>query len=124
MAAPMNPPMTMATPAATKPATQPVVLKFTDKSIKAIQAGTKTVTIRKGVRTYPMTVRAVGNPGEMVVLDSVTTTPKKMIQLTETDAKANGSASLDELKAELLKDFPGISGDDMVTVVSFKLWKA
>jgi uncharacterized protein YqfB (UPF0267 family) len=116
-------PMVMKSPA-TKPIVEPVVLKFTDKSIKAIQAGTKTATIRKGARPLPATVRAVGNPGDMVMLDSVTTTTKKLSELTEADAKANGSVSLDELKTELLNDYPGLTADDTVTVISFKLWKA
>lgn len=113
-------PMVMATPA-TVPTVEPVVLKFTETSIKAIQAQTKTATIRKGVRPYPSTVRAVGTAGDVVMLSDVTTTPKKMSELTEEDAKANGSASLEALKTQLTKDYPGITADDMVTVIAFKL---
>jgi len=104
------------------PASEPVVLKFTEASITAIQAGTKTATIRKGVRTFSAaTVRAVGAEDSVVMLDHVTTATKKMSELTEADAKANGSASLDDLKAQLAKDYPGIGAEDVVTVIGFKL---
>ena len=105
---------------ATMPVPEPMVLRFNESSIKAIQAGTKTATIRKGVRTFTGPVRAVGTAGNIVILDGVTTLSKKMSELTETDAKANGSASLDVLKTQLMKDYPAITPDDVVTVIGFK----
>jgi uncharacterized protein YqfB (UPF0267 family) len=111
---------TMPTPA--MPTTQALVLKFSPKSIKAIQAGTKTATIRKGVRAFPPgLVRAVGTDGNVVMLDGVTVNVKKFSELTDVDAKANGSASLDELKTELARDYKGIAADDTVTVIGFRL---
>ena len=107
---------------ATMPAVEPVVLKFTDKSIQAIQTGTKTATIRKGARMFPTkTARAVGANGNIVMLTIVSATPKKMSELTASDATANGSASLDALKTELAADYKNIAPGDVVTVIVFKL---
>ncbi len=106
----------------TPPATQPVFLKFSEKSIRAIQARTKTATVRKGVRAFPPgPLRAVGTDGSVVMLVHVKAMVKTMRELTDADAKANGSASVDQLKADLAHDFKGIGADDVVTVIEFRL---
>ncbi len=125
MVTPATMPVATMKSAAMKPMAEPVVLKFTDKSIQAIQAGNKTATIRKGARTFPNKVaRAIGATGNVVMLDIVSATPKKMSELTAADAMANGSASLDALKTELAADYKNIAGSDVVTVITFKLSNA
>jgi uncharacterized protein YqfB (UPF0267 family) len=115
------PPVAMSV-ASTAPAVLPPELKFSGESIKAIQAGTKTATVRKGVRSFPAgLIKAISTNAEPIVLQNVVTTSKKMSELTDADAKLNGSDSLDELKADLSRDYPGIEPEDVVTVITFKL---
>jgi ASCH domain len=119
-ASPATAPVVMAPPAATKPVAVLATLKFNPQSIKTIMAGTKTATIRKGVRTFPSgVVEADGAGKTSVTLQDVVTVTKKMSELTQADAKANGSSSLDELKTDLAKNYPGIEADDLVTVITF-----
>jgi hypothetical protein len=108
--------------ASTAPVVLPTTLKFSRDSIRAIQDGSKIATVRKGVRTFPAgLIKAVCNNVPPIVLQNVVTTPKKFTDLTEADAKANGSESLDELKDDLQRDYPGIQPGDMVTVITFRV---
>jgi hypothetical protein len=118
---PATRPVNVVAPAATRPAEAPKILRFNEKSIKAILAGTKTISIREGAREFPdSTVKAVGSSGTVVMLTDVTTVQKKVSELTAEDAKANGSTSLEDLQAEMLKNYPGIKGVDLVTVIKFR----
>jgi hypothetical protein len=108
--------------AASAPVIVPATLQFSKRSIKSIQAGTKIATVRKGVRTFPAgVIKAVSGVNDSLILQNVVTTTKKLSDLTEGDAKANGSDSLDELKADLSGDYPGIEPDDVVTVITFRV---
>jgi hypothetical protein len=107
--------------ASTAPAVLPPELKFSSDSIAAIKTGSKTATVRKGVRSFPNgLIKAVSTNNESMVLTNVVATGKKMSELTEADAKLNGSASLDELKTDLDRDYPGIAPEDVVTVITFR----
>jgi hypothetical protein len=107
--------------ASTAPAVLPPELKFSSDSITAIKAGSKTATVRKGVRSFPNgLIKAVSTNNQAMVLTNVVATSKKMSELTEADAKLNGSGSLDELKSDLDRDYPGIEPDDVVTVITFR----
>jgi hypothetical protein len=117
---PATAPVVIAPLPTTKPVATLATLKFNPQSIKAIMAGTKTATVRKGVRTFPAGVIEADGAGKTsLTLQDVVTTPKKMSELTEADARANGSSSLDDLKADLAKNYPGIESDDLVTVITF-----
>jgi uncharacterized protein YqfB (UPF0267 family) len=108
----------------TKPAV--MSLKFNSTSIDAIQAGTKTSTTRKGVRLFPgnkVTALDASDADRTLNLDIVSAIPKKLSDLTEADAKSDGSDSLDAFKTTMTKNYPGITSDDMVTVITFKLAK-
>jgi hypothetical protein len=108
--------------ATTAPVIVAPVLKFNKQSIRDIQAGIKTATVRQGVRTFPEgVIKAVDNRGTSIILQNVVTTSKKLRELTEGDAKANGSDSVDELKDQLSRDFPGIEPEDVVTVITFRI---
>jgi hypothetical protein len=107
--------------ATTAPVIAPASLKFSPDSMTAIAAGTKIATVRLGVRRFPEgAIKAVDARGHSIFLQNVVTTTKKMSELTESDAKANGSDSLDELKDDLANDYPGIQPNDVVTVISFR----
>ncbi len=107
--------------AATSPAM--VTLKFNPSSIDAIEAGTKTSTTRKGNRLF-LGGHAIASDGERTLnLDLVSVTPKKMSELTEAEAKSDGAESLDQFKTNLTTSYPAITGDDLVTVITFKVAK-
>ena len=95
------------------------MLKFNDKSIQGILAGTKTATVRQGTRQLPKTVMAMGTNGTQVTLVNVESVQKKLSELTDYDAISDGSASVDALIAALQKTYPGIGPDDVVSVITF-----
>jgi uncharacterized protein YqfB (UPF0267 family) len=131
--APATPPAAEKSVAATFPSTLPVMtgmppavavakLRFAAPSLDMILAGTKTGTARlaKG-RTLGTGHLDVTDGSRTIGVTVTSVTHKKFNQLTPEDARAEGVATLDALRAKLMKDYPGIAAGDEVMVVKFTL---
>ncbi len=84
-------------------------------------AGTKTSTTRKGKRGYAVgpTITTDGKRRVAIVITAVE--PKRVANLTAADAASDGSASLAAYRSALTHSYPGLTDDDIVSVVHFRL---
>ncbi len=103
------------------PSTHPTVLMFNPRSIDAIMAGTKTSTTRKGIREFPTGTTIAADADTQIHLIILSAVPKKLADLTEKDAQSDGSESVEAMKAALMRNYPGITDDDTVTVITFRV---
>ena len=96
-------------------------LSFKKEYIKKIFKGLKTTTIRLGILTpkSKLVIYGDGKALGRVVVESVKYT--KVKDLTDEDAALDGFKNKEELRAALSKHYPGISGDDWVTVIRFRV---
>lgn len=109
--------------AATAPATQPatVVIKSAPASIDAILAGRKTSTTRKGVRAYALGPAVTTDGHRRVNIEITRIEPKRVSNLTPADATSDGAKSLAAYRAALIHNNPGLTDDDIVSVVHFRV---
>jgi len=97
-------------------------LSFKKEYIKKIFEGLKTTTIRLGILTPKKDeVLIYGNGKALgkIAIESIRYT--KVKDLTDEDAVLDGFKDKRELKAALSKHYPGISADDWVTVIKFRV---
>lgn len=96
-------------------------LSFKKEYIKKIFKGLKTTTIRLGILVPKSKLVIYGNGEALgrVAVESVKYT--KVKDLTDIDAVLDGFRNKEELKAALSKHYPGISGDDWVTIIRFRV---
>lgn len=103
------------------PAVRP--LRFHPDYLDAVLAGEKTTTVRfrDPVETGPVSL--LFESDEEVVLPGRVTrvVAKRVAELTEEDAQADGFRDLAELGAKLRFHYPGIAPQDAVTVVHFEV---
>jgi hypothetical protein len=107
------------TPAATSPSA--TLIKSAPPSIDAILAGTKTSTTRKGIRSYPLGPTVTTDGHRRVDIEITSIEPKRVANLTAADAASDGSASIADYRKALLHSYPGLTDDDIVSVIHFRL---
>ncbi|MFJ4920684.1 ASCH domain-containing protein [Streptomyces sp. NPDC088725] len=98
-------------------------LRFHRDYLDAVRAGTKTTTVRLRETVTTGAVRLVFELDKEAELPGVVTllTPKRVADLTEEDARADGFQDVAELHERLRYHYPGIAPADDVTVVHFRL---
>ena len=106
------------TSATTRPSN---VIKSAPASIDAIRAGTKTSTTRKGIRSYPIGPAVTTDGKRHVTIEITRIDPKRVGNLTAADAASDGSDSLAAYRATLVHSYPGLTDDDIVSVVHFRV---
>ena len=92
------------------------------KYAEKVLSGEKTATIRPGkayVRSREFFIHAGGKIVARAVLESVEY--KRLRDLDDEHAKADGFGSVDELKRELKRLYPRIKEHDWVTIVRFRV---
>jgi len=92
--------------------------RFVDK----ILSGEKATTIRLGkveIRSKEFYIHAGGRIVARAVVEDVTY--KRVKELTDEDAKADGFSSVSELKEELKRFYPNIKEHDWVTIIRFRI---
>jgi uncharacterized protein YqfB (UPF0267 family) len=94
-------------------------LKVSPASYAAITAGTKTSTTRKGFRAITTGPLKINDVKDSMTITVTSVDHKTFGTLTEDDAKTDGTKTLDALKAELVKNYPGMTDVDPVTVIRF-----
>lgn len=91
---------------------------------KAVLSGLKRATIRLGIvkpKYREVMLHAGGKPIAIIEIERVT--HKKVKELTDRDAKLDGFENREELIKALKKAYNGISDDDWVTILEFRLVK-
>jgi hypothetical protein len=97
------------------------LIKSAPPSIDAILAGTKTSTTRKGIRSYPLGPTVTTDGHRRVDIEITSIEPKRVANLTAADAASDGSASIADYRKALLHSYPGLTDDDIVSVIHFRL---
>ncbi len=90
--------------------------------VELILEGRKTATIRYGIvkpRYRELIVHGGGRPVAKIEITGIRY--KRVRELSDEDAIKDGFSSRNELLKELKKVYEGISGDDWVTVIEFRL---
>lgn len=92
--------------------------EYVDKIVK----GEKRTTIRRGIVSpsrQRVFLKSDGVVWGEATIDSVTYT--KLGRLREEDARMDGFNSLKELREELSRIYPGISPEEWVTIINFRV---
>ncbi|MET1160751.1 MAG: ASCH domain-containing protein [Thermoprotei archaeon] len=90
--------------------------------VKEILEGKKTATIRRGIvkpKYREVIVHGGGKPVAKILIEKVY--HKKIKELTDEDAIKDGFRSREELVSELKRVYPGISDDEWITIIEFKV---
>ena len=98
-------------------------ISFADQYLPMLASGEKTTTVREGIRSYPPGFyNAFNNTKTKCVLIKVTKTEiKKYGLLDDTRATTDGFDSAGQLKKELLKYYPYLTDDSLMTTVFFEV---
>ncbi|WP_329467964.1 ASCH domain-containing protein [Streptomyces sp. NBC_01431] len=108
-----------------QPSTAPQSLHFHPDYLDAVRAEQKTTTVRfrDPVETGPVCL--VFELDDEVALPGVVTqvTVKRVAELSESDARADGFRDLAELHDRLRFHYPRIGPTDTITIVHFRLAK-
>ncbi|MEM1674959.1 MAG: ASCH domain-containing protein [Desulfurococcaceae archaeon] len=92
------------------------------KYVEDIILGRKKSTIRRGIvkpKYREVILHGGGRPVAKVLIEKVF--HKKVCELTDSDALNDGFKSREELIRELKETYPGITNDDWITIIEFKL---
>ncbi|RLG81626.1 MAG: ASCH domain-containing protein [Thermoprotei archaeon] len=90
--------------------------------VKDILEGRKTATIRRGIvkpKYREVIIHGGGKPVAKVLIERVY--HKRVLELTDDDARKDGFNSKEELVRELKKVYPGIEDNEWMTIIEFKL---
>lgn len=98
------------------------VLPITPEFILMVRSGSKTTTIRKGIRKVQKNAVLIlrgGGADEVPVL-VIGVKIRKMKDLDLNDAHNEGYSTVEELLGELLQIYPNLSGETPLTIISFR----
>ena len=87
--------------------------------LAAVREGRKRTTIRKGRKQFCPGLALLTSRRDSSLVRITGIEHKRFSQLTDDDAKADGSADATNLKALLRSIYPGIRANSVVTIVSF-----
>ena len=97
-------------------------LRIKKEYVNLILSGKKRSTIRLGIVSptrHKVFIESGGRVIGEALIDSVRYS--KLSELNDKDAKTDGFSDVNELIKELSTIYPGIKGDDWVTIIKFKL---
>jgi ABC-type lipoprotein export system ATPase subunit len=95
-------------------------LRVFPQLLTAVKEGTKRATVRKGQRAIKPGLLLLSSGNGTVVVRVKSIVHKRFSMLTDEDANADGVASVEALRKELLSIYPRLSGRSAVTVVHFE----
>jgi hypothetical protein len=94
-------------------------LLLNDEFLPAVAEGTKTSTVRKGVRSIPLDyMRLQGSHDSVVVL----VTGTKFVpfgELNDLDAQRDGFENIDELRRVITDIYGPLGDDEYMTIIEF-----
>lgn len=94
-------------------------IRLADEYFPLVASGSKTSTARFGDRDFPIG-RALLRGRSAQVQVTITNLRKRHFgDLDQNDARRDGFGSVEEMQAALRKFYPGISADDVLTIVEF-----
>ncbi len=95
-------------------------LKFSEEDFDRTLNGEKTLTVREGIRVTPETIPVISeNLGRKL---SITRTGLELLEFGKLNlehAKAEGFKAVQELRTDLLKYYPHLNEDNIVTIIRF-----
>ena len=100
-------------------------LKIDNKYLDLILRGKKKTTIRLGRRSISENedLFLTDDDGRQVSVRVTETSTKRLIELDDSDAMADGFENRDHLLQDLLEIYPDSSSDDIFTIIAFVLMK-
>lgn len=101
-------------------------LLLREKMFNLVLSGQKTITSRKGKRditTGPLIFRMTENPEKQIVVNVTKVSFVAYPDITDTEAKKEGYASVNELRNVLIRIYGEIDPSDLFTLIEFELVK-
>lgn len=98
-------------------------LEFAPDYLDAVRAGTKRATIRRNdsFRLGPADLVFDADAGVVLTGEVTSLVQKRLGEVTLEEARIAGNTDLDHLAARLSRHYPGVTAEDVVTIVGFRL---
>jgi hypothetical protein len=89
--------------------------------VPLVQSGRKVTTVRKGQRKVTLGAAEFVSGSILIPVSVEDVQYKRYRELTDADAMRDGFSTLAELTGALERFYPSLAGDDLVTIISFRL---